>query len=465
MNQKKKAWLLGVCGAVSVVLAGALHTDFARWALHYAALGDDDEACRAAQAPTGFFAVNPAPNHRATVQRASASVVGVSRLEEVQRAAALDTPTEHSGSGFVISAQGLILTAAHWVGGARVMSVRLYDRREYEASVLGVDTITNIAVLRIDAPALTAAPIENPPPVLVGDAVLSMGAPYGLEPLSTQGIVSGLGRSLPGSVAVPFIQTDTPASPGSAGGPLFDGNGSVIGIMVHTEAASNNRSTMAFAIPMAMALKVARQIVATGQVSHSYLGVVVEDMNPARARSLGMRRPDGAFVTDVAPDSAAARAGLRAGDVLISVNGACIADIGDLSKHIATAVPGDSVRLAFWRNQAAGEMVVRLEEATADTPKPSAQALQEQHPELGWPVRLPGPLARVEHGADGLLADTVAGLRARMGMQPGDVLLAINGVPVNSILQAQRVMLKNPLAVQVLIQRKGERIVIPLELI
>jgi serine protease Do len=345
------------------------------------------------------------------------------------------------------------------------MSVRLYDRREYEASVLGVDTITNIAVLRIDAPALTAAPIENPPPVLVGDPVLSMGAPYGLEPLSTQGIVSGLGRSLPGSVAVPFIQTDTPASPGSAGGPLFDGNGSVIGIMVHTEAASNNRSTMAFAIPMAMALKVARQIVATGQVSHSYLGVVVEDMNPARARSLGMRRPDGAFVTDVAPDSAAARAGLRAGDVLTSVNGACIADIGDLSKHIATAVPGDSVRLAFWRNQAAGEMVVRLEEATADTPKPSAQALQEQHPELGWPVRLPGPLARVEHGADGLLADTVAGLRARMGMQPGDVLLAINGVPVNSILQAQRVMLKNPLAVQVLIQRKGERIVIPLELI
>jgi serine protease Do len=464
MNHKKKAWLLGVCGVVSVVLASALHTDFARWTLHYAVSGGDD-ACGAAQAPTGFFTVSAVPNHRATVQRASASVVGVSRLEEVARAAVLGTPAQHSGSGFVISADGLILTAAHWVGDARVMAVRLYDRREYEASVLGVDTTTNIAVLRIDAPALTAVLVESPPPVQVGDPVLTMGAPYGLEPVSTQGMVSGLGRSLPGSVAVPFIQTDTAASPGSAGGPLFDGGGSVVGIMVQAEAASTPKDSMALAIPMAMALKVARQIVATGRASHSDVGVVVEDMNPARARSLGMKRPDGAFVADVAPDSAAARAGLRAGDVLTAVNGACIADIGDLSKHIAMAVPGDSVRLSVWRNQAADEMVVRLEEAIADTPKPSTQALHERPPELDFPVRLPGPLTRVAPSADGLLAETVAGLRARIGMQPGDVLLAINGIPVNSILQAQRVMLKNPRAVQVLIQRKGERIVIPLELI
>ena len=225
------------------------------------------------------------------------------------------------GSGFIISSDGLILTNAHVVREAKDVTVKLSDRREYSAKVLGLDTATDIAVLRIDAKDLPVVRLGDPKSLEVGDPVLAIGAPYGLEQTATQGIVSAKGRSLPGDAVVPFIQTDAAVNPGNSGGPLFDGSGSVVGINAQIYSRSGGFQGLSFAIPINVALKVKDQIVATGKAQHGRLGVTVQDLNQSLADSFGLKRVDGALISNVAPDSAAAEAGLKSGDVITEVNG------------------------------------------------------------------------------------------------------------------------------------------------
>ncbi len=278
---------------------------------------------------------------------------GIPGYGQGQRGGQPQQPFRGQGSGFIISDDGLILTNAHVVRDAKEVSVKLSDRREYSAKVLGTDPVTDVAVLRIEAKGLPTVRLGDPKQLAVGDPVLAIGSPFGFEQTATQGIVSAKGRSLPGDAVVPFIQTDAAVNPGNSGGPLFSGNGEVIGINAQIYSHTGGYQGLAFAIPIDVALKVKDQIVATGKASHGRLGVTVQDLNQDLAESFGLKRPDGALVSQVAPGSAAAAAGLKAGDVITHVNGEALARSGSLSNVIGMSAPGEKVKLSVWREQKA----------------------------------------------------------------------------------------------------------------
>ena len=258
-------------------------------------------------------------------------------------------PFRGQGSGFIVSADGLILTNAHVVRNAGEVMVKLSDRREYAAKVLGSDPVTDVAVLSIAAKNLPTVQLGDPSRLEVGDHVLAIGAPYGLEQTATQGIVSAKGRSLPGDSVVPFIQTDAAVNPGNSGGPLFDAQGRVVGINAQIYSRSGGFQGLSFAIPINVALKVKDQIVATGKATHARLGVSVQDVNQALAESFGMPAPAGALVSSISRGSAAAAAGLQPGDVILEVAGQPIASAGGLSSAIGLSTPGERVKLKVWR--------------------------------------------------------------------------------------------------------------------
>jgi len=277
-------------------------------------------------------------------------------------------PFRGQGSGFIISDDGLILTNAHVVRDAKEVTVKLSDRSEYPAKVLGSDPVTDVAVLRIEAKGLPVVRLGDPKQLGVGDPVLAIGAPFGFEQTATQGIVSAKGRSLPGDAVVPFIQTDAAVNPGNSGGPLFSGNGEVIGINAQIYSHTGGYQGLAFAIPIDVALKVKDQIVATGKASHGRLGVSVQDLNQNLAESFGLKRPDGALVAQVVPGSAAAAAGLKPGDVITHVNGEALARSGSLSSVIGMSKPGETVRLSVWREHKALDLEAKLGGATPAVP-------------------------------------------------------------------------------------------------
>ena len=373
-------------------------------------------------------------------------------------------PFRSQGSGFIISSDGLVLTNAHVVRDAKEVAVKLSDRREFKAKVLGSDASTDVAVLRIDAKNLPVVRLGDAQQLQVGDPVLAIGSPFGFEQTATQGIVSAKGRSLPGDAAVPFIQTDAAVNPGNSGGPLFDASGAVVGINAQIYSQSGGYQGLSFAIPINVELKVKDQIVATGQASHARLGVLAQDLNQSLAESFGLTRPDGALIAQVAPDSAAARAGLMAGDVVTAVNGESIGRSGDLSSRISLATPGETVRIAVWRDRAARELVVKLGRAEEGT-RALDQKEREPPGQLGLVLRA---LTRDEQAQanlqGGLLVEGVGGAAARAGILVGDVLLAINGVPLNSTDQLRNLMDKKPKNVALLVLRNGERLFVPVEL-
>ena len=441
------------------------------------------------------------PDYRAIVKQAGPAVVGITvaglhkaTAEEQQQQGALppgiendpffqffrgmpgfqprqrggtppQTPFRGQGSGFIVSSDGLILTNAHVVREAKEVTVKLSDRREFIAKVLGADPVTDVAVLRIDAKNLPVVRLGDAKQVEVGDRVLAIGAPYGLEQSATQGIVSAKGRSLPGDAVVPFIQTDAAVNPGNSGGPLFDGTGAVIGINAQIYSQSGGFQGLSFAIPINVALKVKEQIVATGSASHGRLGVTVQDLNQSLADSFGLKQPDGALVSRVAPGSAAAAAGLKPGDVITEVNGEPVVRSGSLSSLIGLSTPGERVKLKVWRDHAAREIDAKLggaekvegERAEAGGPTAGAQ--------LGLALR---PLTRDEQRSAkldrGLVVENVSGAAERAGIEAGDVVLAINGRPVQSIDQIRGVMTGKPKSVALLVQRDGEQIFVPVNL-
>ncbi len=470
-------------------------------------LRHDPKVTQAAPAPRSETAI-PAvpmlnaqglvPNYRAIVKQAGPAVVGISVAG--MHAAPLDedrgmppgveddpflrffrgmpgmpgarsprgdsgVPFTGMGSGFIISADGLILPNAHVVREAKDVIVKLSDRREYTAKVLGVDPTTDIAVLRIDARDLATVRLGDARQLEVGDPVLAIGAPFGLEQSATQGIVSAKGRSLPGGAVVPFIQTDAAVNPGSSGGPLFDGSGAVVGINAQIYSGNGGFQGLSFAIPINVALKVKDQIVATGKATHARLGVTVQDLNQSLADSFGLKRPDGALVANVAPNSAAAAAGLKSGDVITEVNGEAIVRSGELSSLIGLAAPGERVKLKVWRDRTPRDVEARLGSAET-TDKPVADAGHSaQGGELGLGLRPLTPQeSRAAKVTQGLLVEHVVGPAARAGVAVGDVLIAINGTPVQSVDQVKSVLSTRPKSVALLLQRDGERIFVPVRL-
>jgi len=378
---------------------------------------------------------------------------------------AQEMPTRGQGSGFIVSDDGIILTNAHVVKGAKEVSVKLTDRREFRAKVLGADAKTDIAVLKIDASRLPVATLGKTSELKVGEWVLAIGSPFGFENTVTAGVVSAKGRSLPDDSAVPFIQTDVAINPGNSGGPLFNARGEVVGINSQIYSRSGGYQGVSFAIPIDVANKIKNQIVATGKVEHARLGVAVQEVNQAFADSFKLDKPEGALVSMVEKGSPAEKAGLQSGDVIREVNGQPIVSSGDLPAVIGLAAPGDSVRLGIWRQGAARDITARLANADEKAAQVAGRKEAPGQGKLGLALRPLQPDEQQEAGVQsGLLVQQASGPAALAGVQAGDVLLSINGVAVKSIEQVRSTVAKAQKSVALLILRGDSRIFVPVNL-
>ncbi len=378
-------------------------------------------------------------------------------------------PTRGQGSGFIVSSDGIILTNAHVVQGASEVTVKLTDRREYRAKVLGTDPKTDIAVLRIDAKNLPVVTLGKTSELRVGEWVLAIGSPFGFENTVTAGVVSAKGRSLPDDSAVPFIQTDVAVNPGNSGGPLFNARGEVVGINSQIYSRSGGYQGVSFAIPIDIAAKIKDQIVATGKVEHARLGIAVQEVNQAFADSFKLDKPAGALVSGVDKGGPADKAGLLPGDVIRQVNGQAIVSSGDLPAIIALAAPGESVKLDVWRQGTAREITARLGNIKDKASDQSAGNAGPQQlagrGKLGLALRPLQPDEKQQAGLDsGLLVQQVSGPAALAGIQSGDVLISINGTPVKNIDQVRAAVAKAEKTVALLIQRGSDKIFVPLHL-
>ncbi|MFS2018336.1 Do family serine endopeptidase, partial [Massilia sp. CT11-108] len=270
-----------------------------------------------------------------------------------------------AGSGFIVSPDGVILTNAHVVRDADEVTVKMQDRREYRAKVLGSDPRTDVAVLKIDAKNLPVVPLGNTRNLQVGEWVLAIGSPFGLESTVTAGVVSAKGRTIDNN-GVQFIQTDVAVNPGNSGGPLFNTRGEVVGINSQIFSQTGGYQGLSFAIPIDVAVRIKDQIVATGKVQHAKLGVSLQDVGQSFADAFKLQSPDGALVANVERGSSADKAGLKAGDVIRKVNGQALISGGDLSAIVAIAKPGDRLTMDVWREGKEMQVTATLASAKAD---------------------------------------------------------------------------------------------------
>ncbi len=373
-------------------------------------------------------------------------------------------PSRGMGSGFIVGADGVILTNAHVVDGADEVMVKLLDKREFKAKVLGVDKTTDIAVIKIDAKDLPVARIGNPDTTRVGEWVVAIGAPYGLENTVTSGIVSAKSRSLPGDAAVPFIQTDAAVNPGNSGGPLFNLKGEVIGVNSQIFSRSGGFQGLAFAIPIDVAMNVKDQIQQHGKVSHGRLGVSIQEVNQSLAETFGLPKPGGALVGTVMKDGPAAKAGIEPGDVIVKFDGKEIAQSSDLPPLVASVTPGSTVPIEVWRNGKAKELKATVGELTDNVRVASAKA-EAGKGKLGVAVRALSPEEKkAADVGNGVVVEDVAGAAARAGVRAGDVIVAVNNVPVTSPEQLKELIGKAGKTVALLVQREDARIFIPVPL-
>jgi serine protease Do len=369
------------------------------------------------------------------------------------------------GSGFIIGADGTILTNAHVVRGAKEVTVKLTDRREYVAKVLGSDPKTDIAVLKIQAKDLPVVTLGKVSDLRVGEWVLAIGSPFGFENTVTAGVVSAKNRSLPDDSSVSFIQTDVAVNPGNSGGPLFNTRGEVVGINSQIYSRTGGYQGVSFAIPIDLASKIKDQIVAHGKVEHARLGVAVQEVNQSLADSFKLDRPEGALVSAVDKNGPAAKAGLQPGDVIRKVDGQPIVSSGDLPSAISLSTPGQKVRLDVWRKGGPVEIVAELGSLNDKATKVANSDEGAQKGKLGLALRPLEPDELRSAGVpSGLLIEEAAGAAANAGVASGDVLLAVNGTPVKSVEQVRAAVAKSDKSVALLIQRGNDKIFVPVRL-
>jgi len=372
------------------------------------------------------------------------------------------------GSGFIVSNDGIILTNAHVVQDAQEVVVKLTDRREFRAKVLGSDKSTDVAVLKIEARNLPTVRLGATKDLRVGEWVLAIGSPFGFENSVSAGVISAKGRSLgPEESRVPFLQTDVAINPGNSGGPLFNARGEVVGINSQIYSASGGYQGLSFAIPVEVANKVRQQIQSGGKVQHARLGVMVQEVNQGFADSFKLDRPEGALVANVEEGSPAAKAGLRPGDVILSFKGQPIVASGDLPALVDQSLPGDKVPMEVWRSGKREQLSAVLGDAND---KASRQAKDDDSPaaaqgKLGLALRQLQPEERRQLGIrEGLLIEEVSGPAARAQVRPGDVLLAVNGTPVQSVDQVRGLVQNAEKSVALLVQRGGDKIFVPVRI-
>jgi serine protease Do len=373
-------------------------------------------------------------------------------------------PLHGQGSGFIVSPDGVILTNAHVVRDASEVTVKLTDRREFLAKVVGLDPATDVAVLRVDAKNLPTIRIGNLKDTSVGDWVVAIGAPFGFENSVTAGIVSAKGRSLPGDASVPFIQTDVAVNPGNSGGPLFNLAGEVIGINSQIYSRSGGYQGLSFAIPIDVAARVKDQILATGHATHARLGVAIQEVSQGLADSFGLAKAGGALVSSVQPGSAAAAAGLRPGDVIVQYDREPIVEAGDLSSLVGMASAGQSVDLEVVRKGEKRVVKATLGKADASGTKTASAGGHIHGGRLGLAVRpLTEQESREAKVTGGLLVEGVEKAAERAGVQPGDIILSANDTPMKTAEQLREVAAHAPKSIALLLQRGDSRIFVPVK--
>ena len=381
-------------------------------------------------------------------------------------------PVRGAGSGFIVSPDGYILTNTHVVANADEVTVRLTDRREFPAKVIGADERTDVAVIKINSNSLPTVKLGDPSKIKPGQWVLAIGSPFGFENSATAGIISATARSLPSDNYVPFIQTDVAVNPGNSGGPLFNMSGEVIGINSQIFSRTGGYMGVSFAIPIDVARNVEDQLIKSGHVVRGRIGVTIQDVNAQLAESFGLDRPHGALVSSVEKDGPASKAGLIPGDVILGVNGHAIERYGELSGSIAAMKPGSDATLQVWRNgkqQAVSVKIAELKEqpptaANTANGKPNAHQT-DQATQLGLTVRQLEPQEKEQVQTTGtLVVEDVTGPAAAAGVQPGDIILGINGKRVKTSKELQDAAKSSGKNVALLIQREDAQIFVPLRI-
>lgn len=380
------------------------------------------------------------------------------------------------GSGFIISQDGYVITNHHVVAEADEIIVRLNDRSEYNAQLIGSDKQTDIAVLKIDAKGLPAAKIGQSNKVEVGEWVLAIGSPFGFDYSVTAGIVSAIGRNLPNENYIPFIQTDVAINPGNSGGPLFNLDGEAIGVNSQIYSRTGGFMGLSFAIPMDIVLNVYEQIRDTGSVSRGWLGVMIQDVTRDLAESFGMKKPGGALVAKVLDGSPAAAAGVEAGDIITVFNGHEIETSSDLPPVVGTTKVGTSAPVEVLRNGKAKTLTVKIaampDQEVASTPSESHTHPHSPEPETRLKARFRDLTADQRQQLDikagqGVLVEEVSeGPAASAGILPGDVVLMLDNEKITSSKQITQLIDALPAkrSVPVLINREGNPLFLAIKL-
>jgi serine protease Do len=382
-----------------------------------------------------FFGIPIPRQQQPGTPRGNGKQGGQSQQEEVPRGV---------GSGFIISADGFILTNAHVVDGASDVYVTLTDKREFKAKIVGADTRTDVAVLKIDAKNLPVVPLAKGNDLKVGEWVLAIGSPFGLENTVTAGIVSAKARDT--GDYLPLIQTDVAVNPGNSGGPLINLKGEVIGINSQIYSRSGGFMGISFAVPIDEALRVADQLKASGRVTRGRIGVQIGEVTKDVAESLGLARAQGALVQRVEPDGPAAKAGLEAGDIILKYNGAPIERPSDLPRMVGATKPGAKATVNIWRKGSARDVSVAVVELEADKPKQAEEkkAKPDNTPNaLGLIVSDLSDAQKKELKADnGVLVEAASGAAAAAGIRPGDVVQRLNDVDIRDAKQFNQLVAK-----------------------
>ncbi len=376
------------------------------------------------------------------------------------------------GSGFIISADGYILTNNHVVDHADEIIVRLSDRRELKAKLVGHDKRSDIALLKVDADNLPVAKIGHSSELKVGEWVLAIGSPFGFEQSVSVGVVSAIGRSLPSENYVPFIQTDVAINPGNSGGPLFNLEGEVVGINSQIYSRTGGFMGLSFAIPIDMAMDIVDQLKTKGTVSRGWLGVLIQNVTRDLAESFGMDKPMGALISRVLPDSPAANAGLEVGDVIVEFNGTEVYYSSDLPPLVGRVRPGTTAKVKIVRNGKMLTKKVKIEEL----PGEEELELSSAEPSSRINNRLKAVIAnlsdeqrkemKLDKQGGVLIKKVQEGPAKEAGLRAGDVILMINNVKVKDTAQLKGILKKLPenKAIPLLVQRRGNPLFLALTL-
>ncbi len=372
------------------------------------------------------------------------------------------TASRVNGSGFIVSDDGYILTNAHLVSGASIVNVILASGEHYSAQLAGIDRATDIAVLKIDAQDLSVVTLGDPHRLRAGQWVTAIGSPFGFEQSVAVGVVSALERILPGDDSyTPFIQTDLPLNPGHSGGPLFDEAGNVVGINTQVVFTGSGIAGISFAIPIDLAVSVADQLIRSGHIDRAELGIGFQDVDQQLSQAFDSPA-GGVLLHTVAADGPAEKAGLRAGDIILALDGRNVGSARQLAAAIAALVPGSPTAVTVWRGGVRSELLVR----TADTPASSSQlsgiaARTVSHTsELVAVHELSAKTQRLLGTEGYLLIMAVSERAAAAGIEVGDILLAVDGRLLRTSAELRKALDAGSRPVALLVDRNGDRMFI-----